>query len=495
MRSSAFGVLSLLLVACSVGASAETAEAPIVGGTAAEPNEYPWMVALFYGDNTAGWYQACGGSLIDATHVLTAAHCATDVTSLDARGAPVDSTHQVELVPTAPESVRVAIRPQSIGALTREDLLPVAKVFVHPSYDDATLDSDLAVLELARPVVLPSYARLAPIAEVDALVSSRHLARVAGYGLTAPNGDEASDVLKKVDVPLVPRADCLDYYSRARASHAASSAPRGHSRGILPTRAVVPTTKDDAPITTNMICAAATADGQDSCQGDSGGPLFEDGPTPRLLGVVSWGDGCAQPNVPGVYTNVSRFSRWIDECRQSACDALTPKRRCADGYADCDADAANGCERDLLAKTSCGTTCDAPACAAAETCGLDATGAPICTPATTLEPRVECVYTAADGSMLVSFGYANASPYALRVSEPESHFEGVEKFVSGAPIYLLPGTLSHAPVARLTTPGVGSWTLKAPTGEITTATVTANTPVCATDPSAGPFETVAPSAL
>lgn len=64
-------------------------------------------------------------------------------------------------------------------------------------------------------------------------------------------------------------------------------------------------------ITNNMICAAAA--GKDSCQGDSGGPLIRKATNSAyiLIGIVSWGFGCAQPDYPGVYARVSNQLDWI----------------------------------------------------------------------------------------------------------------------------------------------------------------------------------------
>ena len=64
----------------------------------------------------------------------------------------------------------------------------------------------------------------------------------------------------------------------------------------------------------SQICAGFAQGGVDSCSGDSGGPLFVEQDGQRtLVGVVSFGDGCARPDAYGIYTNVSFFRSWIEQ--------------------------------------------------------------------------------------------------------------------------------------------------------------------------------------
>ena len=169
---------------------------------------------------------------------------------------------------------------------TEGERIPVAEVHVHPDYAEATADNDIALLRLARPAVLTATVKTIPMATVAdaALVNAGILATVTGWGTRSEGAPDYPDELYEVQVPIVDQSACEFAYGAIGQS-----------------------------ITGNMLCAGLPQGGKDSCYGDSGGPLIvPDGNGGfKLAGIVSWGEGCAQPGLPGVYTRVANFVEWV----------------------------------------------------------------------------------------------------------------------------------------------------------------------------------------
>ncbi|MEU8923379.1 serine protease [Kitasatospora sp. NPDC048545] len=245
------------LVSLGSAAPAE-AQRRVVGGNAASTADHPWIVALAsrqqFGSGRSG--QFCGGALVSPTKVVTAAHCFFE----EAKGR-VDR----------PGLKVIVGRDDMRGTSGRE--VAVRSVWIHPDYSFAANMNDVAVLTLgesqgSRPVVeLVGQGEAAPY-------EAGTTAQVYGWGDTTGRGDY-SPVLRGVDVAMVPDETC---------AHAYPGGPDG---------------KFDAR---GMVCAGEEKGGKDACQGDSGGPLVVGG---RLVGLVSWGTGCAEAAHPGVYTRLS----------------------------------------------------------------------------------------------------------------------------------------------------------------------------------------------
>lgn len=163
-----------------------------------------------------------------------------------------------------------------------EQLVQVSEVIMHHDYVPVTADNDIALLRLATPITYTDYAvplclPTRPLANLDLWAISMHT--VSGWGRRAENGP-TSTVLRRLNVPRIRSMDCE---------------------------------KDSGvQLTTNMFCAGYIDGSQDSCKGDSGGPLvtrYKN--TSFLLGIVSWGRGCARPGNYGIYTRVSNYLEWI----------------------------------------------------------------------------------------------------------------------------------------------------------------------------------------
>ncbi|XP_035901880.1 trypsin-1-like [Anopheles stephensi] len=240
----------------------------IVGGQETQVNQYPWMAMLMY----SGTFY-CGGSLISDRHVLTAAHC-------------VHGFQRSKISVVLLEHDRVSTT--ETMTMTSQ----VLRIIEHNGYNSNNYNSDIAILRLAttmniddklKPVCLPTPKK--PFSGYDGIVT--------GWGATSENGAISTN-LQEVTVPIMSNADC-------------------RKTGYGPTR-----------ITDNMLCAGFKEGKKDSCQGDSGGPLhvIKQNSTDnvhQIAGIVSWGEGCAKPNYPGVYTRVNRFGTWIKSNTVDGC--------------------------------------------------------------------------------------------------------------------------------------------------------------------------------
>ncbi|RJQ69921.1 serine protease [Pseudonocardiaceae bacterium YIM PH 21723] len=144
----------------------------------------------------------------------------------------------------------------------------VAKVLLHPDFQSVDGGSDVAVLTLDEEVgdVLP--VTLVGSGDVD-LYGPGGQATVLGWGNTNENGQLSND-LRSADIDLISDTTCKTAYG---------------ARFVQAT----------------MVCAGLVQGGRDACQGDSGAPLVSGG---KLIGVVSFGDGCARAGKPGVYTRL-----------------------------------------------------------------------------------------------------------------------------------------------------------------------------------------------
>jgi secreted trypsin-like serine protease len=237
-----------------------------------EYGEYPWHVGVLSSVQGDLEY-LCGGALIDSQHVLTAAHCVKSffADELTVRLGDWDVNSRQELYQHA-----------DIG---------LQSIFVHERFFPASLQNDLALLRLLRPVPLQELPQVAPACLPDPGQDyAGTQCWVTGWGQDAFRASGSLQArLQEVDVPVVAARRCEAALRRT---------------GLGARFRLHP----------GWLCAGGEA-GKDACSGDGGGPLVCPGADGRmeLAGLVSWGVGCGEEGVPGVYTNIAAYTTWIAE--------------------------------------------------------------------------------------------------------------------------------------------------------------------------------------
>ncbi|XP_055528982.1 phenoloxidase-activating factor 2-like isoform X2 [Wyeomyia smithii] len=241
-----------------------------------EYGEFPWMLAILREGEVLESVLTvfeCGGSLIAPNVVLTAAHCVKNQPkgTLLVRGGEWDTQITHELHPHQDRRVR--------------------EVITHSQFQKGTLANDVALLILDQPFELAE--NIQPVCLPPKNFNFDGSSCFAsGWGKNHFGKEGKYQViLKKVQLPIVPHNRC----DKAMRTTRLGNSFRLHR---------------------SFICAGGNKD-EDTCRGDGGSPLvcpIPDVPTNYYqAGIVSWGIGCGEQGIPGVYANVAMFRDWIDQ--------------------------------------------------------------------------------------------------------------------------------------------------------------------------------------
>ncbi|XP_058944484.2 plasminogen-like [Pocillopora verrucosa] len=242
----------------------------IVGGTQSAQGAWPWQVALLFNQT-----QFCGGSLISPHWVVSATHCFHD-----------------SYTSTKPSDWKAVLGEHHlVDKEVFEQSREIESIYLHPKYKsmflegiyDTPPDYDVALLRLSEPAIYDQYVSPICLLRPSMKFPWRKECYVTGWGHTQWNSAQP-DILREAKVRLVPPQICNSVKSY---------------NGTVHNRA---------------LCAGFEKGGVDACQYDSGGPLAcKHRGRFYLTGIVSWGHECARPHKYGVYANMFKVTKWVEE--------------------------------------------------------------------------------------------------------------------------------------------------------------------------------------
>ncbi|KAJ8373506.1 hypothetical protein SKAU_G00040860 [Synaphobranchus kaupii] len=237
----------------------------IVGGHEAPPHSWPWQVTL-----QVVTMPICGGALLTPNWVISARHCFLRYSNVQLWKV-VAGKHDLQNREEAGQQIS-----------------KISKIIPHKDYSKKTKVNDVALLKLETPFYFTNYVR--PITIVNEPIELPRICTITGWGSTKETGPRVPR-LQEVNITVLNQHTCIDLYG--------------------------------GRVTESMLCAGDVEGGVDACQGDSGGPLScYCGDRYKLVGVVSWGVGCGRAQKPGVYTNLQRYTNWIESTMKAE---ISPK--------------------------------------------------------------------------------------------------------------------------------------------------------------------------
>lgn len=253
------------------------------------PHKYPWLVSLYVSHHRSYHHRSshhrsyyhCGGTIISPSFVITAGHCLYNQST-----GKLFNYDEIQ--------VKVADHDQSsyaddVKGVTR--LVDVKEVIPHDLFAPFRFYHDVGLLRLATKLDLVSHSqvRAACLPPTHLPTYEGALGTAYGWGVLQEEDEYLPDIAQEVTMPILG-PDC-----------------DGKTFG-------------DVTFTSYMLCAGLEKGGKDTCLGDSGGPFTViDDKRHVLVGITSFGVGCAKPGYPGVYSRVTSYLSWILSKVKDAC--------------------------------------------------------------------------------------------------------------------------------------------------------------------------------